>query len=98
LGFVDWKDPLGGLQFDNHLIVHDQIDLVSAIELQTFVRHGGIDLALERQSPKMQFMAQALLVCGFEQSRTRLSMYLDRCADDHGGSGVLLVLDFSVSL
>ncbi len=95
---MDWQDSLDGLQFDDHLIVHNQIYLVSAIELQSFIRDREFDLTFEIHAAKMQFVAQALLVCRFEQSRAKLTMYFDRCPDDHGGSRVLLVLDFSVAL
>jgi hypothetical protein len=66
LGFVDWHDSLDGLQFDDDFTVHDHVDFVSTIELQAFVRNRKIDLAFERQSTEVQFMAQALFVGGFE--------------------------------
>jgi hypothetical protein len=95
---MDRQNPFDRFQLDDHFIVYEQVDLVSTIELQALVRDRQIDLALEGQTPEMQFMAQALLVGGFKQSRPELTMYLDRSPNDGGGSGVLLVLDFSVSL
>jgi len=79
---MNWQNPLDGLQLDDHFIPDDQIYLVSAIELHAFIRYRKIDLALEGQPAKMQFMAQALFVSGFQQSRPELTMYLDRCPND----------------
>jgi hypothetical protein len=98
LGFVDWQNPLDGLQFHDHFIVNNKIYFVSAIQLQSLIRDRKIDLAFEGQAAKMQFMAQALLVCGFQQSGPELTVYFDGCANDRSSSRVLLVFDFSVPL
>ncbi len=88
------QDPFNGLQLYDDLIPDDQIHLVSAIELQPFVQNRKIYLALEGQAAKMQFMAQALFVSGFEQSGTELAMDLDGRTNDRSSPGVLLVCPF----
>ncbi len=95
---MDRQNPFDGFQLNDHFIIHDHVDLVSTLELQSFVRDREIHLAREWQSAKMQFVAEALLISGFEQSRPDLAMDLDRRADDRGSPWVLLVFDFSVSL
>jgi hypothetical protein len=67
-GFMNWQNPLDGFQFQDHFIADDQIDLVSAIELQTLIRDREIDLTLEGQPAKGEFMAPALFISGFQQS------------------------------
>ena len=95
---MDRENSLDRFQFDDHFLVYDYVDLVSTVKIQALIRDREMDLAFERQSPKMQFMAQTLFVSGFEQSRTELTMHFDRRADDRSSSRVLLVFDFSVSL
>jgi hypothetical protein len=91
------KNSLDGFQFNYYFIVHDQVDFVSTIELQAFIRNGEVNLAFEGQSAEMQFVTKALFIGGFQQSGTELTMDFDRCTNDHGRSRVLLVFGFSVS-
>jgi hypothetical protein len=65
---MNWQNPLDGFQFQDHFITDDQIDLVCAIELQTLIRDREIDLTLEGQPAKVEFMAPALFISGFQQS------------------------------
>jgi hypothetical protein len=95
---MDWQNPLDGFQFQDHFITDDQIDLVSAIELQTLIREREIDLTLEEQPAKVEFMAQALFISGFQQSRPELTMHFDRRSDDAARSRVSLIFVLSVSV
>jgi hypothetical protein len=95
---MDWKNLLNRFQFDDYFIVHDYVDLISAVELKAFVRDREIDLTREWHSAEMQFVTEGLFVGGFQQSGTELTMDFDRRANDRSGSRVLLVFDFSVSL
>ncbi|MGD1021639.1 MAG: hypothetical protein ABR880_02570 [Candidatus Sulfotelmatobacter sp.] len=79
---MDWKNPLHGLQVDDNFIIDDQIYLVSAFQLQAFVRDGEIDLAFKGQSAKVQFVAQTLFVGRFEQSGSELAEDLDGRPND----------------
>ncbi|MGB7600223.1 MAG: hypothetical protein WBM24_07960 [Candidatus Sulfotelmatobacter sp.] len=79
---MDWNDLLHGLQFDDDLIIDDQIYLVSTIELQAFVRNGEVDLAFKGQSAKVQFMAEALFVGRFKQPGSGLAVDLDGRPND----------------
>jgi hypothetical protein len=95
---MDGQNPFDGLQLDDHFIVHDQIYFVSAVRQQVFVRDRQINPTFEGQPAKMQLVAQALFVCGFEQSRAKLTVHLDRCPNNRSGSRVFPVFVFSVSL
>jgi len=54
---------LNCFQLQDDSILYDQIDLVTAVQLQAFVLNRKCDLAPEIQSPQMKLMAQALFVC-----------------------------------
>jgi hypothetical protein len=95
---MDWEDPFDGLQLNDDFVTNDQIYFVSAIKLQTLIRDGKIDLALEGYAPKMKFVAQTLFVSRFQQSKSKLTMHLDRRTNDRSGSRVFLVFVLSVSL
>jgi len=95
---VDWQDFLDRLQLDNYFLFHDQVDFVSAVKFQPLVQDRKSDLTLERQPAKVQFMAQALFISGFQQSRPELAVHFDRRSDDAARSRVSLIFVFSVSL
>jgi len=46
-----------GLQFQKNLVSHDEVYLVAAIQLKTFVEYRKIHLAFEVKSFEVQFMA-----------------------------------------
>jgi hypothetical protein len=95
---MHWQDSFDGLQLQDHFILDDHIYFVSAIELQSLIRDRKIDLAFEGQPAKVQFMAQALFISGFQQSRPELAVHLDRSSNDLAGSRIPLIFVFSVSL
>jgi hypothetical protein len=95
---MHWQDSFDGLQLQDHFITDDHIYLVSTIQLQTLIRDREIDLAFEGQPAKVQFMAQALFISGFQQSRPELTMHFDRSSNDLARPRIPLIFVFSVSL
>jgi hypothetical protein len=66
---VHRKNFLDCFQFDNHLVLNDQVNLVTTIKGQSFVDHWNRDLPFEGQAPQVQFVTKTLLVGGFEEAR-----------------------------
>ena len=62
LSLVNRQQFLHGFQFQNDFVLHKEIDLVTAVQLQALVLDGKVDLPLKAQPPKPEFMAKALLV------------------------------------
>lgn len=50
LGLVDWKYGFQGFEFEDDFPLHDEIDLISAVELQAFIGNGKRNLPFERES------------------------------------------------
>ncbi len=84
LGFVDREDVLYALQFQNYSIVNNQIEAISAVQLDALYSTGSGTWRCKCEPPQVQFAAQALFVSRFEQARTKRTMYFD------GGSNDLL--------
>ncbi len=59
---MDGQQSFDGFEFDDHFVFDDEINLVAAVQQQSFVQNGKIDLALELQFAKTKFVAKALLV------------------------------------
>lgn len=94
---MDGQELLDRLQFQYDFLLNNQIDLVSAVKLQPLVGKRYINLPLEGQPSKVQFVAEALFVSRLQESRAEMSMHFYRRAYDWGRSRIFLS-DFSVSL
>lgn len=86
LSSVDWKDNLDGLHFDDHRVVHQQIDSKTAVKLKPLVPEWHLDLALNLKATALQFVFKALLVDALEQAWTESLMNLKRGVDDDAGN------------
>src|SRR5260221_6080568 len=98
LCLMDWHNSLNCFQLQNHFLPHNQVDPITAVELEALVRNWKVDLTLEGQPAQMQFVAEALLISGLQQPRTEMPMHFNGCSNDRTGSRVSLVFVFSVSL
>jgi hypothetical protein len=88
LRFMNRLELLHRLQLQNHLVLYNQVQPVATVQPQPFVEDRKLHLAPEFQSAKMEFVAKALLISGFQKSRAQLTMHLDGCADNGTGSRV----------
>jgi hypothetical protein len=84
LRLVNPRELLDGLDFHEHLIFNDHIQLEATAQCHSFVvnRHG--ELRLERQIVLVEFVQEALLIRGLEESRAEVPVNLDGAADDLG--------------
>jgi hypothetical protein len=82
LGFVQRQDALDRLEFQNHLIVHDDVGDVAAVEQDFVVTHGERYLATERYGGAVDLVAETQFVYGLEPTRTEATMHPHREADD----------------
>src|SRR5258706_6197840 len=95
---MDWHNSLNCFQLQNHFLPHNQVDPITAVELEALVRNWKGDLTLEGQPPHMQFVAEALLISGLQQPRTEMPLNFNGCSHDLTGSRVSLGFALSVSL
>ena len=77
LGLMNRQQFLHRFQFQNNFALHQQIDLVTTVQLQPFVVDGQIHLSLKSQFPKAKLVAKALLVSRFQKPRPKVTMDLD---------------------
>ena len=61
---------LDTLQFDNQLILAEDVNAVTTIEPKVSVLHGLWMLESKRDAVGIQFICQALFAGGFQQSRS----------------------------
>lgn len=88
LRFVNRENLLDGFQFNDNLLFHNEVHLVSTIEDQSFVDEWDGNLPPKTYSATAQFKAKALFVSRFQQTRPHLPMYLNRRADDFRGARI----------
>src|SRR3990172_523668 len=58
-------------ELDDHGIIGQQIEAKPGLQPQAVVDDGKTKLSSKRDSPLLQFMAQARLVYGFHETRTQ---------------------------
>ena len=68
--------------FNDHLVIDQNVGTEAFIELDALVRDRNSDLPLKGDSGLLQLMTQAALINGFQHARTDDPMYLDGEADD----------------
>jgi hypothetical protein len=76
------EDFVDSLQLNDELVLNQDIDSASAIELQPLVFDRQGPLELEREAGKLQLARQTLFIGRLQQARTELSVNLE-CAADH---------------
>jgi len=60
------KNLLDAFEFQNYRIFHNDVNAVPTVELNTLVLHGEWGLSLEVESSKVEFVAKALFIGGFQ--------------------------------
>jgi hypothetical protein len=79
---MDRGNVLYRLEFQDDGILYDEVELISAVELDPFVGDWQGDLPLKRDSSQVQLMAQAFLVGRLQQPRPQGTVDLDGGPDD----------------
>ena len=69
LSFVNWKNLFDSLQFHEDFILNQQIELISAIQGNTFVNQGQMHLPLKTKPPQVQFVTERFFIGGLKQAR-----------------------------
>ena len=88
LRLVNRMQPVFTFGLDHNSAFHDQVSSEAAIKFYIFVDERHRFLAFNFQTQLLQFVSQAGLVRGLQQSGSQLSMDLDRGADDFAGQVV----------
>lgn len=81
-GGVNAFNTLDGLQLDDHNPVHKEVQTVSAIHSYPSIRQRYRFLPLDRVAALYEFPVKTCFVAGFEQSRSKLTVYLDSRPND----------------
>ncbi len=69
------------LDFQNDIVLDEQIEPVRAIQMHTFVFDRQMNLPLKPKAQAAKFIAEALFICRFQQPRPEMSVNLNRCSD-----------------
>lgn len=82
LGLVNREQFFYRFQFQNHFVLHKEINSVTTIQLQAFVSDREVHLPLKAQSPKLKLVAKALLVGRLQKTWSEMAMNLQRRAEN----------------
>ena len=81
MGFVNALDFVDTFQFDDQLVLDENVDSVSTIEPNILVLNRQSRLELKGDSVASQFMGQALFVGRFKQSQPEVPVDFDSTTD-----------------
>jgi dipeptidyl-peptidase-4 len=106
LGFVDGKDFLDSLQFDNHGILHEQINPVTDIESNFIINHRETYLRQRFHAALSKLVGKAGFISRFQQAGTERAVNLHGGCDDAGsnlshwilGSVLIGVQNYTINL
>ena len=73
---------LDRLEFHDDLVLHHEVQTVSAVKERAFVRNRDGALALESNSCERQLMANARFIGGLKKARPQRLMHFDARTDD----------------
>src|ERR1019366_6377726 len=76
---------LDRFEFDNHTIVHNQVNAISAIQMAALVLNRQLNLAAKRKLPQSELMTHAGFIGRFEQTRPEFPMHRNGGPDDLAG-------------
>jgi hypothetical protein len=79
---MDRQKPFHGFDFDNELVLNDDVHPVSAFELNPLVEHGQRYLTAISDAGLFELETQAFFINRFEQPRADLSMHIHCRPDD----------------
>jgi len=77
LCLVDGHDLFNAFEFQDYRTLDDDVHPISTVQLQTFVLHWQGNLTLEVNTSKVQFVAEALFIGRFHETRSQFSVNLD---------------------
>lgn len=76
---MDREQRFDGLDLQNDAVFDEEIDSITAVEEDVlFVPKGNGDFTLDDDFSMPEFPAETFLISRFEESRSQLSMHLDR--------------------
>jgi hypothetical protein len=78
---MDWQDGADGFDFQDKLARDDDIRLEAVAHFRALIKNRNCDLPGEGNASICQFLAQAQLLYGFQQSGAGVSVHLDRQPD-----------------
>jgi hypothetical protein len=62
LSLMNWLQPFDGLQFDNHLLFHQQVNAIAALQLYSAIFDGQRPLPLDLYPSFNQLVCEAGLI------------------------------------
>ena len=82
LSLVYREKMLDGLDLEDQLVLHHEVEAVAAIEIDALVSHRDRNLTSCAKSTQGQLLRQAVLVSRLQQAGAEVAVYLDARADD----------------
>ena len=70
LRFVDWREAVDCLDFDDDGIFHKDIETIPSINTNVIIDDWQFHLRLERQASLLDFVSKAMLIGRIQQPRT----------------------------
>jgi hypothetical protein len=98
LSFMDARQRIDGLDFDDYEILDDQVDAISRVELDAVIDDGQRHLPSARQATRMKLMGQTMFIGRFQQPRTKRPMNLQPGVNNGPGEAVQISTNFLVIL
>ncbi len=69
---MDWEQRFDAFQFKNHLLVNNNIQLITAVQLHALIRDRQRDLSFDFNISHSQFMTQTLFISRLQQAGSEL--------------------------
>lgn len=82
LRLMDREQSFDSFDFDDHAVLHHDVEAVAAVEGEAFVVKGDGELTLEAEFTQRELMRQAVLVRGLEKPRPEVAVDFDASTDD----------------
>ena len=82
LRFVNFRQLLDSLHFDQHSLFDNDVDAISGSERISLVHNWNHRLSNDGKPTLAELPAEAFLVSGLEKTRPKLSVNLDRESND----------------
>jgi len=83
---MNWQDVFNRFVFDDNAIFYYHVNPVTNLDVYIFIYNRNRNLAFYIQSSFYQFIDQALLISGLEQSRSKCTVNFNRCINDDTGN------------
>ncbi len=93
---MNCRKRINAFHLNYDLVVHQDVDSVPAIQMDTFVLDRNRMLQTEGNIGNFEFVGQTLLVSGLQQARPEMPVHLNRAPDHPVGQGIELQLSLSL--